>query len=150
MRPPYLRDLDDYLYWVGQLIDWSGGTLEDPDYLRIEETFATGRPGGIDERSVLIEDHHLRFADGTRLVFNMLLVETVDAETMEPLDVELSVFKFQYLTAEDKRIWRCENHEGHEDEEGRPVHFHSGDEDPVPCEDMDLDDALKKVYEEAG
>jgi hypothetical protein len=97
---------------------------------------------------VLIDDHHLRFADRSRLVFDMLLVETLDANTLEPHDVEVGTFKFQYLSAEDQHLWRCENHEGHEDEEGRPAHFHPENGEPWACMDMDLDDALKRVYDE--
>jgi hypothetical protein len=149
MRPHYVRDLDAYLDWLGQLIDWSGGRLENPPYLHLQDAYAAGRAGGIDERAVLIQEHHLRFPDGSRLVFQMLLVETLDTDTLEPIDVEVATFKFQYLSADDDHVWRCENHEGHEDEEGRPAHFHPANGEPWSCDDMDLDDALKRIYEGA-
>jgi hypothetical protein len=74
----------------------------------------------------------------------MLLVETLDENTFEVIDVELAVYKFQYLTEDDEHVFRIEDQEGHEGEEGT-THIHLPDKDPEPCAEVDLDDVLKLI-----
>lgn len=137
-KPWNCRNLDDYLNWVWQVIEYSGGYLleEVLETEEFEDDFGEV-VGGI------IPRHNIQFFDGTRLCFQQQV----------NLEGEVDEYHYTYMLDDGTGICRLDKHPGHERKVGGLEHLHVGptNEDEViyPAPHCDFDDAIRYVREYA-
>lgn len=135
-RRQRFKTLDQYLQWFEQLLERSGGYLEDPFRWR----YVTDDDD--EPMTLIIYRQKLRFLNGTVLVFSVFVDE----------DITVSHYSFHFQTDAGQLIWRFDKHPGHR---RAPVtHLHDNPDDPgkwVPHEEVDLSFVLAKIedYEDS-
>ena len=147
MSPSWVTDLDDYVRWLGEVLDQSGAYPE-PDYLLVEETPLTYRPGVGEELGIVIREHRLWFPGSDLvLMFKLYVVQPADLATPP----EVLNYNFHLQTEAGECVWRYDKHEGHESEVGGLTHAHlATDPHPVPAPEVDLEQVIALAWEHAA
>jgi hypothetical protein len=133
--PGRLRDLEDYWIWLEQLLESSGGHLENDDILVVQPTSFDGGPPWL---SLLVPRQRLRFYDGSYLSFLMVV----------GADLELLEYRFHYARPDGTIVWRRDKHSGHEAEDGGMTHIHTADGKRLPDVETNLDEVLRQIQQD--
>ena len=132
MIPGRLRDLEDYWIWLEELLESSGGHLENDDILVVQPTSFDGERPWL---SLFVPRQRLRFYDGSYLSFQLVVGH----------DLELLEYRFHYARPDGTLVWRQDKHPGHEREDGAMTHMHTADGKRVRDEETNLDEVLQRI-----
>lgn len=134
-RPWRCNSLDDYLDWIADAVEQSGGYLPD-DILNVEDLVV--EEGG-DVVGAIIPKQMLQFYDGTRLWFDQQVTT----------NCEVDEYHYAYMFDDGTGICRLDKHPGHEQVAGGLEHLHVGqtreEEVVYPADHYDFDDAVEFV-----
>jgi hypothetical protein len=136
VAPGYVRDLHEYLEWLQDQIEQSGGTLVD-DHLIYR--FPVGDDPAWPSR-VFIAPHVLDFPIAeVRLWFRLTVTD----------ELELPYYSFDFRHHSGLLIFRKDRHVGHEREVGGMSHLHRDPHDEENVEDfpeVDFDEVMYEVH----
>lgn len=133
-RPYNCNTLDDYLNWMDQVANESGGYLVE-GYLIVDDM--------LDDHDevigAIVPRQRLQFYDGTHIVFHLLVT----------LDGLVDEYGFNFMRDDMTGICRLDKHPGHEKDVDSLTHLHVGedhrDETVLPADEYDFDDAIRFV-----